>query len=123
MSMGTRTRIRACVDAMRKIAGFHGSTVARIALAWVLSKNFVTGVIMGASNLNQLEDNLGATNVSLSAAEADELDAISELPPEHPGWMNFQDEERIPKPFVRSKAPLTWDAIWTRHPVSSSLSS
>jgi diketogulonate reductase-like aldo/keto reductase len=43
-------------------------------------------VIIGAKTLAQLEDNLAAANLSLSAEEMARLDAVSELPPEYPGW-------------------------------------
>jgi aryl-alcohol dehydrogenase-like predicted oxidoreductase len=41
---------------------------------------------MGASKLNQLDDNLGAANVALSAAELAELDAETALAPVYPNW-------------------------------------
>ena len=54
------------------------------ALAWILSKGFVTSIMIGAKTIEQLNDNLGASALELSAAELASFDAISELPPEIP---------------------------------------
>ncbi|MEI9964856.1 MAG: aldo/keto reductase [Caulobacteraceae bacterium] len=43
-----KDRAWACVAAMREVAEAHGSTVARVALAWLLAKPVVTSVIVGA---------------------------------------------------------------------------
>jgi len=98
-----KARAWACVDAMRNIAQSHGASVAQIALAWVLSKKFVTSVIIGAKTLDQLDDNLGAVDVVLSPDEVAELDKVSELPREYPSWMLYQQSPpRVAKPFLRA---------------------
>ncbi len=76
-----------CVDAMRPIAEAHGVSVARIALAWLLHQPHVTSVIIGARNTEQLDDNIAAVDVTLSADELAALDKVSALPAEYPGWM------------------------------------
>jgi aryl-alcohol dehydrogenase-like predicted oxidoreductase len=75
------------VDAMRPIAQHHQVSVARVALAWLLSRPQVSTVIVGAKTVAQLEDNLGASQLNLSAEEVKVLDEVSALPPEYPGWM------------------------------------
>lgn len=75
------------IDVMRPIADAHGCSPARIALAWLLSRPVVTSVIVGAKRLSQLEDNIAAVDISLSDEEIRQLDAISQLPSEYPGWM------------------------------------
>ena len=87
------------VDAMRVIAKAHNVSVAQIALAWLLHQNVVTSIIIGVRKLEQLEDNLGAVDVALSAEELKTLDKASALPPEYPGWMLVrQSEGRVPPP-------------------------
>jgi aryl-alcohol dehydrogenase-like predicted oxidoreductase len=76
-----------CIDVMREIAEVHGVSVARIALAYVLAKNFVMSAIIGAKTAEQLDDNLAATDVTLSPEEMTRLDEVSKLPSEYPGWM------------------------------------
>ena len=89
-----KDRAFACVDAMREIGEARGASVAQVALAWLLAKPFVTSVIIGAKNEDQLADNLGATQVQLTAEEMTRLDEVSKLPPEYPGWMiAFQNNE------------------------------
>ena len=75
------------VDAMREVASAHGVSVARVALAWVLAKPFVTSVIIGARTTEQLDDNIAATALKLNADELAALDKVSALPAEYPGWM------------------------------------
>ena len=82
-----KARAFRCIDAMRPIAERHQVSVARIALAWLLSRPQVTTVIVGAKTPEQLGDNLGASSVDLSAEEIGALDEASALPPEYPGWM------------------------------------
>ena len=91
-----RERAFDCVDAMREVAKRHNVSVARIALAWLLHRPVVMSVIVGATSIEQLDDNLAATEVSLSAEELAQLDRVSALPPEYPGWMiERQGAERV----------------------------
>lgn len=76
-----------CIDAMRPIAQNHKVSVARVALAWLLSRPEVSSVILGAKTPEQLEDNLGAARFELSTDDLATLDGVSALPPEYPGWM------------------------------------
>jgi aryl-alcohol dehydrogenase-like predicted oxidoreductase len=54
---------------MKVIADARGVSVARIALAYVLAKPFVTTVIIGAKTVEQLDDNLAAAEIELTAEE------------------------------------------------------
>jgi len=82
-----RERAWSCVDAMRAIAGQKGVSVAQIAIAWLLHQRAVTSVIVGAKRIDQLDDNVAATQVKLSGQDLAALDAVSRLPAEYPGWM------------------------------------
>jgi aryl-alcohol dehydrogenase-like predicted oxidoreductase len=87
----------AVIDAMRPIAECRGVSVAQIALAWLLSRKVVTTVIVGAKRPDQLEDNIAATRVQLTADELAALDDVSTLPPEYPQWMfDRQGANRVP---------------------------
>jgi aryl-alcohol dehydrogenase-like predicted oxidoreductase len=59
----------ALVDELEKIAKAHDTTVARVALAWVQGQPGVTSTILGTRTLAQLEDNVKALEVTLTAAE------------------------------------------------------
>ena len=85
------------IDAIKPIAEARGVSVARIALAWLLHQKPVTSVIIGAKSIEQLEDNLAATEVQLSPDELTTLDKISALHPEYPQWMLArQHGDRVP---------------------------
>jgi aryl-alcohol dehydrogenase-like predicted oxidoreductase len=94
-----KVRAFKCVDAMRPMAASRKVSVAQIALAWLLSKPFVTTVIIGAKSMEQLRDNVASTRVRLDEAELKLLDEVSALPPEYPGWMlAFQGQARSKQP-------------------------
>lgn len=76
-----------CIAEMRAIGDARGISVARVALAWLLSRPHVTSVIIGAKRMDQLDDNLGAVDVVLTDEELARLEAVSALPPCYPGWM------------------------------------
>jgi len=82
-----RDRAFDCIDVMREIGRARGVSVARIALAWVLHRPFVMSAIVGAKTIEQLDDNLAATEIRLTEEELARLDAVSALPREYPGWM------------------------------------
>ncbi len=98
-------RAWACVAVMREVAAAHGVSVAQVALAWLLAKPQVMSIIIGAKSLAQLEDNLAAADLVLTAEELTRLDEVSALPSEYPGWMlERQGGTRRPKPFLPAKA-------------------
>ncbi|HJW30032.1 MAG TPA: aldo/keto reductase, partial [Saprospiraceae bacterium] len=75
------------IDALEPMAKAKKATVAQLALAWLLHQQAVTSVIIGANKIEQLLDNLKAVEVKFTTEELAELDAISKLTPEYPGWM------------------------------------
>lgn len=77
----------AAIEAMREIAATKDCSVAQVALAWLLHQSAVTSVIIGAKRLDQLKDNIAATEVKLSTDDLDRLSEITRLPDEYPGWM------------------------------------
>ena len=54
-----------------------GHSRAQVALAWTLLEPAVTSTILGARTTEQLEDNLGALDVTLTADQRARLDAAS----------------------------------------------
>jgi aryl-alcohol dehydrogenase-like predicted oxidoreductase len=89
-----RTRLPRVIGALRTVSQAAGFSVARVALAWLLTRPFVTSVIIGAKTHEQLVDNLAAADVKLTPEQVKTLDEASALPPEYPGWMlDFQNRE------------------------------
>src|SRR6201988_5419125 len=84
------------LDVMAPMAKAHGCSPARLSLAWLLAKPVVTSVIIGAKRLDQLQDNLAAVDIKFTRDELRQLDEVSALPPEYPGWMlPFQGADRL----------------------------
>jgi aryl-alcohol dehydrogenase-like predicted oxidoreductase len=75
------------VDELDKIAKTHGGTIAQAALNYLLAKEGVTSVIIGARTLEQLADNLKATDWEMSTEEMARLDEMSQPIPLYPYWM------------------------------------
>jgi len=65
------------VEQMRAIGRARRASVAQVALAWLLGKAPVSSVLIGASKLVQLDDNLAAVDIQLTAAEVAQLEAAT----------------------------------------------
>lgn len=91
-----RERAFDIIDAIRPMAKAHGVSVAQVALAWLLQKPSVTSVIIGAKRMDQLEDNLGAVDLTLTDSEMSTLDEVSALPAPYPQWMSSLGDDRSP---------------------------
>lgn len=65
----TAVRDQIIVDRVKELAERHGVTRTQIALAWLLQKKPVTAPIIGATKISQLEDAVGALDVTLTADE------------------------------------------------------
>ncbi|MFZ7087538.1 aldo/keto reductase [Curtobacterium sp. RRHDQ10] len=70
-------RTWAVLDAVHAAAEAHGVSASQVSLAWLLGRPAVTSVILGARTVEQLVDNLGATDVVLTADEVEALDSAS----------------------------------------------
>lgn len=70
-------RTWAIIGTVEEIAKARGVSMAQVALAWTAQRPAVTAVILGARTTEQLADNLGAANVTLTADEMDRLNAVS----------------------------------------------
>jgi aryl-alcohol dehydrogenase-like predicted oxidoreductase len=99
-----RERAKNVLKALRSVSAAMGISVSRIALAWLLTRPFVTSVIIGAKTKEQLADNLAASETQLSAEHVAQLETASALPAEYPGWMvERQDRDRRPHAETKSE--------------------
>lgn len=65
------------VKKLNEIAKERNQTLAQMALAWVLRRNVVTSALIGASRVEQIEDNIGAIkNLEFSKEELDSIEKI-----------------------------------------------
>jgi aryl-alcohol dehydrogenase-like predicted oxidoreductase len=77
------------VDKVRALAEAKGVTPSQLALAWVMARNPHIVPIPGTRRRKYLEDNAGAVNVALSAAELAEIDAA--FPPDLDAGQRYPD--------------------------------
>ncbi len=94
-------RLPRVLAALRSVSEATGVSVARVALAWMLTRPFVTSIIVGAKTKEQLVDNLAATDLRLSDDQLKLLNEASTLPREYPGWMVEYQNERDPRGVAR----------------------
>jgi aryl-alcohol dehydrogenase-like predicted oxidoreductase len=82
------------IEALDAMAKEKGATIAQLALAWLLAQPGVTSVIIGANKIEQLEDNLKAADLRLSAAEVERLSATTQPTTLYPQWMVERQNSR-----------------------------
>ena len=75
------------IDVLEPMAKEKNSSVAQLALAWLLKQPAVSTVIIGAKSMDQLEDNLKSIDIIFTADEVQKLDEVSRLEQEYPRWM------------------------------------
>lgn len=73
------------LDVLSPMAKEKDTSISQLALAWLLHQPVVSSVIIGATKLYQLEDNLKAVNIAFTTDELSLLNKVSELPVEYPG--------------------------------------
>jgi len=73
------------LDVLSPMAKEKDTSISQLALAWLLHQPVVSSVIIGATKLHQLEDNLKAVNIEFTTDELNLLNKVSELPVEYPG--------------------------------------
>jgi aryl-alcohol dehydrogenase-like predicted oxidoreductase len=74
------------VEVLVAVASDRGVSPAQVALAWLLTRPAVTSVIIGARTDEQLADNLGAADLSLTTDELARLEEVSRPPLLYPYW-------------------------------------
>ncbi len=82
------------VEALDALAAEKGASIPQLALAWLLAQTGVASVIIGANKMTQLEDNLKAVEVRLSAAEVERLSVATQPATMYPQWMVERQNSR-----------------------------
>ncbi len=81
-----RERLFNIIDVLEKHARNLGYSVPQLALAWLLTRPSVSCLIVGATNKEQLIENLRASHIVLEESILKELNAISHIEPVYPYW-------------------------------------
>ncbi len=92
------------IDALKQIAQETGYSIPQIALNWLLQRPTVASVLIGARNQTQLQENLKAKDIQLSAEQITQLNQASAVYPPYPyyPYWNGQFTERF-KALVTSQ--------------------
>ena len=70
-------------EVVREIAESKDVKMTQVALAWILTKDFISAPIIGANNVEQLEENIRALEIKLEESEIKRLDEISDWIPDY----------------------------------------
>jgi len=81
-----RERAYGLIDLLRSIGAKRGASPAQISLAWLLTRPAVSSILVGASSVAQLDENLKATDVKLEADELIALEEATKPVPPYPQW-------------------------------------
>jgi aryl-alcohol dehydrogenase-like predicted oxidoreductase len=81
MSRYNNSNVEFAVKKYAELAGKHQISMAQLALAFVNQQDFVTSTIIGATTINQLEENINSINIKLSEAMISEIELIHEMQP------------------------------------------
>ena len=73
------------LDVLAPMAEAKKVSISQLALAWLLHQPVVSSVIIGATKIHQLEDNLKSVDVTFTTEELNVLNEVSKLPLEYPG--------------------------------------
>ena len=79
---------------LEAIASAQQCSVPQAALAWLLHQPAATNIILGASKMQHLEDNLGAVDVALTPEQLADLDAAMPAPKVYPHWFGEMTADR-----------------------------
>ncbi|QBI21669.1 aldo/keto reductase [Egibacter rhizosphaerae] len=90
-------RTWALLEALRDVAQAHGTSMSRVALRWVTDRPAVASTILGARTVDQLDDNLAASELILDADAVAELDRHSDPGrPQYPyGFIEDMSADRL----------------------------
>jgi aryl-alcohol dehydrogenase-like predicted oxidoreductase len=86
------------LEAIVEMANEKGCTPSQLALAWCISKPGVTSAIIGPRTMEQLEDNIGAVGIEITAEDHAKIDEASEpelaiVPYYHGSMINFKPSQ------------------------------
>jgi aryl-alcohol dehydrogenase-like predicted oxidoreductase len=84
-------RNRAIVAELERVANEVGRSMAQVALNWIVNRPGIASVIVGATKLGQLQDNLGALDFTLPEEMRQRLDKASKPETPFPYWF-FEGE-------------------------------
>jgi aryl-alcohol dehydrogenase-like predicted oxidoreductase len=74
------------IEVLKKIANRHNASPAQVSIAWLLSKPYITSVVVGASKVKHFEENIKSNDLNLTPAELKKLDEMTTPNLPYPNW-------------------------------------
>ena len=102
--MGATVDREKILDTLLNVAQGLNATPAQVALRWVMDQEGITSAIIGARNLEQLEENLGAANIEMDQDAWKALDRASRLPLTYPSGLALMMQRRRQAQLDRPEA-------------------
>jgi aryl-alcohol dehydrogenase-like predicted oxidoreductase len=99
-----REKVYDVVERVRAIGAAHNASPAQVSLAWMLTRPFVSSILLGANKMAQLEDNLGAVNVRLTPEEIADLDQLTAPAAMYPNWFTDRITDAAVRDALAGKA-------------------
>ena len=81
-----RERAFDLIDVLRSIGAKRSASPAQVSLAWLLTRPAVSSILVGASSVTQLDENLKASDVKLEADDLAALDQATKQAAPYPHW-------------------------------------
>ena len=75
------------IEALKIIGEKHQASIAQVALAWVIQQSFVSSALIGATKLEQLDDNLKSAQLTLDNEDLQKIEGLTAAQPPYPAWM------------------------------------
>jgi len=83
------------LETVQGLARHYKALPEQIAIAWLLSKPWVSAVIVGASQINHIDSNLQAVDLLISEDDLRRLDDVSAIDMGYPGYMPYLLDELL----------------------------
>lgn len=77
------------IDVLSEVAEEANATTAQVCLAWLLTRPGITSLLIGSRTEEQLQENLGAANLTLSETQRKRIEQVTRPAPRYPYWHRF----------------------------------
>jgi aryl-alcohol dehydrogenase-like predicted oxidoreductase len=86
------------LDRLKKLAKDHGCSMVQFAIGWILNNDTITSVLSGTTAVEQLEENISATEIKLSPEELKVCDEVWQMfrPPRYHYYKTIEDIRSLP---------------------------
>ena len=84
--MHDKERAYDIIEALIEVGQRHGCSPARVCLAWLKERPGITSVITAGRTVEQLQDNLQAVELVLTAEDQQQIERVTRIAPQYPYW-------------------------------------